>query len=326
MVQKIRKNIKTLVVSGGGFKGIAFIGVFKKLQEENVILERIAGVSAGSIFGLMYIAGYTAEEMQEHLVTLDLDSLKNISLLHFMSTYGIDSGKNIVKWLSSLLEDRGIDPDITFQDLYTLTDIAFIVYTANINTFSYQPFSHLETPNAKVLDAIRMSIGIPLVFSATRYNLETCKISNDTDDDIFVDGGVINNYPIHLFDESLDTTLGLKLTTPEPCRSSVKIEGIESYLYNAASCYLVHKSSQTLLSEKYKNHTIFVDTKNITSTLNFNLTPHEILQLIECGYQSTDVLECCCEDDLKLKIEQSEQICTCNVDCECCCECNLNSI
>ena len=52
-----------LVLSGGGAKGIAHIGVIKALEENNIPIDYIAGTSMGSIVGGLYACGYTTDEM-----------------------------------------------------------------------------------------------------------------------------------------------------------------------------------------------------------------------------------------------------------------------
>ena len=60
-----------LVLSGGGAKGIAHIGVIRALEEHNIPIDYIAGTSMGSIVGGLYAAGYTTEEMMKLLLSED---------------------------------------------------------------------------------------------------------------------------------------------------------------------------------------------------------------------------------------------------------------
>jgi len=64
-----------LVLSGGGAKGAAHIGVLKVLEEHNVPIDYIAGTSIGSIVGALYASGYSIEELEEVMLTLDWNSL-----------------------------------------------------------------------------------------------------------------------------------------------------------------------------------------------------------------------------------------------------------
>ncbi len=60
-----------LVLSGGGAKGIAHIGVIRALEEHNIPIDYIAGTSMGSIVGGLYAAGYTTDEMMDLLLSED---------------------------------------------------------------------------------------------------------------------------------------------------------------------------------------------------------------------------------------------------------------
>ena len=58
-----------LVLSGGGAKGIAHIGVIKALEEHNIPIDYVAGTSMGAIVGGLYAAGYTPEEMLDLILS-----------------------------------------------------------------------------------------------------------------------------------------------------------------------------------------------------------------------------------------------------------------
>ena len=61
-----------LVLSGGGAKGIAHIGVIKALEENNIPIDYVAGTSMGAIIGGLYAAGYTTDEMMQLLTSRDI--------------------------------------------------------------------------------------------------------------------------------------------------------------------------------------------------------------------------------------------------------------
>ena len=149
----------------------------------------------------------------------------------------------------------------------------------NLSKYKMKKFNYIDTPNVKVIDAIRMSISIPFVFTATVFE-------NDT----FVDGGLIENYPITGFKEEIKMgrVLGVKLINHGELDSHIideKIDDIESYIMNIISCYMVQKEKHTTIN--YKECTIYIDTEQITHATNFALTPQEKNKLIEIGYNST---------------------------------------
>src|SRR5690606_13984607 len=64
-----------LVLSGGGAKGFAHIGVLKVLEEEGVKIDYIGGTSMGAIIGSLYAAGYSAHQLDSIFKTIDTDAL-----------------------------------------------------------------------------------------------------------------------------------------------------------------------------------------------------------------------------------------------------------
>lgn len=295
----MKKIINTLQISGGGIRGIAYIGVFKKLEEiqkmrrlaelnENheaskctiplIDIKTINAVSVGCLFSLIYILGYSYFEIKQIIVHKKFETLKNVSFMNFLSKYGIDSGNNLMKWLEDLMELKKVDKNITLKDFYALNNIDFQIMATNLNKYTSTKFNYICTPNVKVIDAIRMSISIPFMFTTNKYN-----------GDIHVDGGLIDNFPIKYFENDLENVLGLKLVSHGEMASHVvneRIENIESYIYHVLTCYVVQKEKSTTMSELYKNHTIYIHTENITHTVNFSLTSNEKKKLIEIGYKA----------------------------------------
>lgn len=293
------EEINTLIFSGGGIRGLAFIGVFKKIQEiinkrkklelltdfdsksckiPLININSICGVSVGSAFGLIYLLNYTYIEMLEIALTKKFTELNDIKIMDFISQYGLDTGNNIIKWLQKLMIDKNMDPDITLSELYIKTNVNLQIITTNLNKYIPFNFNHITTPNVKVLDAIRMSISIPLVFTHKTHL-----------GDIHVDGCIINNYPIEIIQSTQKITniLGFKLiNTLEDNEIHKDIHNIQSYIYNIFNCYNTQKKKYTK-NKKYNKYTVSIDTKLITS-LNLNLKPIERYELIKMGYDSLD--------------------------------------
>lgn len=73
--QTIDKPKVGLVLSGGGARGFAHIGVLKVLEKENIKIDYIAGTSIGSIIGGLYSLGYTADQLEEIVKSQDWDKL-----------------------------------------------------------------------------------------------------------------------------------------------------------------------------------------------------------------------------------------------------------
>ena len=76
-----------LVMSGGGAKGAAHIGVIKALEENNIPIDYVAGTSIGAIIGSLYAMGYTPEEMLDLMLSEEFGywqtgTVESLSLIH----------------------------------------------------------------------------------------------------------------------------------------------------------------------------------------------------------------------------------------------------
>jgi len=295
----MKRTIKQLILSGGGVKGIAYIGAFKyidELRQKRILEEKLGGfdkekcmipefdikevccVSVGSIVGLLYILGYTYEEFLDEIITKDLHNLKDFKIRNFLNKYGLDSGKMIINWIETLIIKKGYSKDLTLKDIWDLLGVNFRVVASNLNKYELDIFDYKKNPDLKVVKAIRMSISIPLIFSVEKYQ-----------NTIYVDGGIINNYPIKIYENELDTLLGLKLVTRGEFTSHIideKIDTFDNYLFHLMTCFLVQKEKETTLSYKYIDHTICIEAQSVTHTVNFSLSEDDKRRLIEIGYES----------------------------------------
>jgi NTE family protein len=278
----IKNKIETLLFSGGGIRGICYIGCLKYLEiQQDITLDisEICGVSIGSIISFFYVLGYTADEIKSAVFDKNLEKLKNISFINFIYQYGLDNGDTIMKWLESfILLKFNKDAQLTFKELYDLVPIKLNILSTNLNKYTYTQFNHSTTPSVKVLDAIRMSISIPLLFTKQIYN-----------NDIHVDGCLIGSYPIKLYNDKLDTLLGFKLISlgEQDEDVSIKIDSLETFIYNIYSCYTSQKEKYTVISEKYQKHTIYIHSENITQNIKFKLSIQEKQELFDLGYNTT---------------------------------------
>lgn len=285
----MKKNISTLVLSGGGIKGLCYIGVLKKLEEikekknkKNKLIDininTICGVSAGCIFGLLYILGYTSTELTEIFLSLNFKNLKKIKIMNLVSTYGLDTGEKIMEFLSDLMEKKNFNKEMTLLELFNKTKIDFQIMVTNLNSYSYEKFNYITKPNLKVLDAIRMTISLPFIFSI-----------NKLEENIYIDGGIIENYPIKLFEDNLENVLGIRIVNHGELSDHIiekKIDSIEEYILNVFSCFMIKKQINTI-SEQFMNHTIYIHTEDVNDIINYNIGKYIKKKLINIGYKST---------------------------------------
>ena len=196
-----RKKV-AVVLSGGGAKGMAHIGVLKVLEKAGIPIDIITGTSMGSIVGGLYAIGYNAHSLDSvaraqdwNYVISDRDNLRNQNLsdLEKQYTYAIStnifSGKHNVqagglikgKNLAQLFEKLcvGYTDSLDFsRDL----PIPFACVATDIVSYTEYDFHSGRLPQA-----MRASMAIPAVFSPVRI-----------DSLVLVDGGMRNNFPVDI--------------------------------------------------------------------------------------------------------------------------------
>jgi NTE family protein len=228
VLDKTAKKIKTktiLVLSGGSFKGVAQLGALHCLKKHNLLgsISTIAATSVGSITGVLYCAGYSPMEVYKYVKLVNFDQCTKIDTNKIITKFGLDDGVRLIFVITKMLTAKGFDSDITFKQFYEKTKITFIVTGACVNDKKAYYFSHKTYPDMKVMDAVRISISIPVVFTPCSYEGK-----------FFVDGGCIDNFPISLFSDRIDQVIGIYVT--EKRKNAQEIKYVDDYLNNVLQC------------------------------------------------------------------------------------------
>lgn len=168
-----------LVLSGGGARGIAHLGVIKALEESNIGFDVISGTSAGSIIGALYAQGMNVNEILNILI--DIKPLKFIQPA--LNTKGLLKMEVIEKFLSQYI------PKNDFSAL----KIPLYIAATNIRTGETEYFE-----NGNLISAICASSCIPVLFNPVNYN-----------DQLYIDGGILNNLPTEAIRDHCDVIIGV---------------------------------------------------------------------------------------------------------------------
>lgn len=278
--------ITNLVLEGGGVKGIAYCGAIRALEEEKVLsdMKNIIGSSVGSIIALGITLGLSSDKLLDLMNKLDFNKIKDKrrgvfnKLYHFMTKYGIYKGDYLYNYIGNVLE-KYCKKDITFKELYLITDINLVITGTNIDKGIVEYFSHKTHPNMPVRLAVRISMSIPYVFEAIKYNGDT-----------YVDGGVLENYPFNYFKDT-QNTIGFKLVSANEKKDGIikhynnDIHNIKDFSINIIKS-MMNQLERLYISKDYWNKTITINTLGINST-DFNLNDNQKKNLILEGYRST---------------------------------------
>lgn len=279
------KTINTLILSGGGNKGVSYCGVLKKIDEIknsirenelyniNIDLKTILGVSIGSIIGFLYCIGYSGNELITEIYKVNTKKLQNLKIVNLINEWGLDTGDSLMEWVEKLCLKKNINKFITFNELYEKTAINFRVGVTNVNKYQFEIFDKNVYPDTSVLKIIRLSFNLPLIYTKQEFSGA-----------LYSDGGITNNYPIHFYKNELDNVLGLKLTSfGELTFEDRNITNFEEYIFNIIYCYVIDKERKLTFNKKILETTIFIET-NINNSFKSNLKFDDKIYLIKCGY------------------------------------------
>jgi len=246
------KNIN-LVLSGGGARGIAHIGVIEELKKQGFIIKSISGTSMGALIGAVYASGKLSE-FKKWLFTLNkMDVFKMMDFT--LSKQGFIKGDKIFDKMSEFISD------VNIEDL----ELPLAISATNISTNSEVVFK-----TGDLFDAVRASISIPTVFTPVYKN-----------NDIIIDGGVINNLPIsniERFDGDLLVVVDVNRTQTDKERNS-KLGFLD--IMNKSLLLLMERVTE-LSIEKYKPDIIINVSGESAKILDF----HKAKYMVNIGKES----------------------------------------
>ncbi|MFV1872615.1 MAG: patatin-like phospholipase family protein [Oleiphilus sp.] len=317
-------HFKNLVFEGGGVKGVAYVGAMEVLEKKQILTEikRVGGTSAGAINAVLFALGYTNKETLAILKKLDFNNFLDDSwgvardTSRLINEFGWYKGDYFHEWISKRIAKKTGNPFTTFKDLVVAGRPELYIYGTNLSTRFGEIFSNEHTPTMRIADAVRISMSIPLFFTAYR----------NVRQDIYVDGGVLNNYPVKLFDREkylneevseLNTkpseyyadenarflqthpksspycynkeTLGFRLDSKQEIAifrdgsepPQVKIDGFFDYAKALITTVIESQGNQHLHSDDW-HRTIYIDTQGVGAT-DFSIADAKKMALKKSG-------------------------------------------
>ncbi len=203
-----------LVLSGGGARGIAHIGVIKALEENGIPIDYVAGTSMGAIVGSLYAIGYSPEEMMSFIKSQSfVEAQKGLIPKRYQYFYKkpIDTPQFITINLApndSTMELLHIIPT-SWIDANPMSYLLVETYAA-AQTLSQGDFDNLFVPfrcvaadvynkkeiilkQGQLSEAVRASMTFPIIFKPIAI-----------DGDLLYDGGIYNNFPADIVKEDFN--------------------------------------------------------------------------------------------------------------------------
>ncbi len=319
-----KNNYTNLALEGGGIRGLAYAGVFSVLEQQGILqqINKVAGSSAGAIAGLLVCVGYNANEIDSIMQELPVQQFNDGKggligkYKRFKKDFGIYEGKKFENWLQQLVKHKTGRAGLTFAELHQLhlgNNLYKDLYCTgtNLSRQQLEIFSFEHSPQMPVALAVRISGSVPLYFEPVALNDQKKQIEKGdslSNINYYVDGGMLCNYPISMFDTCVGGsnplvcntvkfnphTIGIKLERPEQIDSLEQNNiTIPPYSVNNFKQYLAAFSNLMIetLNRKYPNlenemgRTIYVSYGNIHSKIR-KMKPEEKQMLFNNGVKA----------------------------------------
>jgi len=183
---KYSKKITHLILSDGGFKGFVYLGILRFFYIHNLIdsIKNISGTSIGALFAVIFALKipieYIEKEFYEVLEEVRDNKTCFIDYNCFHNLFienGILSLDFLINPIKKYLKSKYEIDDITFIDFIKKTGVNIYINCTNINTNTNKVFSADDTPNISVIEVLRATMCIPIIFKPIKI-----------DDEYYIDG------------------------------------------------------------------------------------------------------------------------------------------
>lgn len=197
---------RNIVFKGGGIKGLAYAGALRAMGRHGMLrdVRRTAGTSSGAMAAVFLALGATPDQMVDILLRTPFHKFMDGSrwlggdLQRLVRDFGWFKGEVLERWARSNIGVLTGKPHMTFGELRQRAEVEpgrfldLTVVGANLSRETPELFNAERTPDTPIHEALRISMSIPLFFTAVR----------NSRGEVLVDGSVIWNYPISLYDRA----------------------------------------------------------------------------------------------------------------------------
>ncbi|WP_205511544.1 patatin-like phospholipase family protein [Longitalea arenae] len=310
---------RNLVMEGGGVKGFAYAGALQVLDSMGILkdIQRVGGTSVGAIQGALLAVGYTSGEIIELTANIPLKKFNDGGWMlaggirRLRKQFGWYKGEKIAEWIANLLAAKTGNGDITFGELHAQSaekGYKDLYITGTDLTYQMlRVFSHENYPHMRICDAVRISLSIPLYYQAVLMD-DSGRVYKRPKEGkllhVMVDGGVLSNYPIALFDSTKyihehgsppnawmenRETLGLLMEMPEQIQYNAQRPGVYPFEIYTMGDYLkalyhtlIDKANPEVTHPNSLRRTIAINNMNLSGRVR-RLPKETITALVESG-------------------------------------------
>jgi predicted acylesterase/phospholipase RssA len=284
----MKYKFNELIIGSGGINIFCYIGALKSINEYYPLknFKYLTGSSAGSLLCVLLNIGYTIEDIKELTFKININDFFDIKIINLLNIGGFIDNSRIINLIKSTFITKNISINITFQELYELTNINLTMNSVNQTLNNIEYFNYINTPNMKIIDCMLMSMNIPLIFPPIVYN-----------NNLYVDGAVLDPYPINYHKDTYKLGI-VSITEYEKdfifssnnATDNILTSSNIDFMTNIKDlCLLIYYNYLKMFysKKKYKN-TIYI--LNIYhNEFNFNIDDGSKINLYDLGYNKSNL-------------------------------------
>lgn len=306
-----------LVLSGGGVKFIGLVGAVVALMDAGYTIERVSGVSGGSVVGAIIAAAaqgdaLTGDQARELALSVPLRKWRDAAPIPligpawgFVQDTGLYRGDVAHDWIRSELKNLGVSTfgDLAYPDDNLLVERRYraVVSVTDLTTgqlvrlpWDYRRVYGLDPDEQSVADAVRASMGVPFFYRPVTLTSAAGRTST------LVDGGVLSNFPIDTFDRpdgraplwptfgvTVVPMLGKEIGDVVPALKPLRLFGPSALLERLIATMLMGHD-QAHLNQPWVNvRAIQVDSTDV-GVLDFGVSRTRLRELYDNGYVAAE--------------------------------------
>lgn len=276
-------KFEAVVLSGGGSKGILSLGALYYHHQKGTFdmdyVKLYSGTSIGSAICLLLVCGLTPFEIFIEVCNLEqMVDIKNVAdIWEVSATMGLLSISVLTDRLEPIVRKKLLmkynwnsDKFPTLKELYNLTGKTLEITACNVTEIACEFFSHTTYPDISCIEPVKFSCNLPVIFQRIKYN-----------DCYYVDGGLMNNFPLIQVDNGILKILGIVIIGTDLSMSDEQYIG---YFYRLISMF--SKGNTELRCELKGDNTTLVKIEyNKSSTFELNIPKDKKMDMFLTGYK-----------------------------------------
>lgn len=286
---KNKKNIiQAIVMSGGGIKGLAYIGVLEFLEKKEKLqdITTFVGCSIGAFACMLMALDYRSSVIKNVMDNYDMTKLNYPSVLCLVNNLGLDNGDKLEQFIKTFIKNADFDQNVTLLELYSKTNKKLVVSVTDVLSKEPVLIDYISFPEIPIYLAVKMSMSIPFVYRPIFYLGK-----------YYCDGYLSCNFPVRYFNsESKDSD-------SEPSKIlcfHFETEQVESNTSGIQDFDYINNIIKTPMSVIQKMDIRYALSKKFTvisikipvefSSLKFELSKEEKNKLYNIGYEACSCL------------------------------------